>query len=139
MFFRKVTTCKFISSLCDICSADNKISRPDAGLSTLAYLTILILFMRQGERSRTPSGISRVSCFTFLAQATMDAVSFAGHITFAILAEGRPSISLIAPAFLACVVFLHEAVSIMPTNRKIFSNKIKLLASCRTHLPDSSS
>ncbi|KJA28091.1 hypothetical protein HYPSUDRAFT_34432 [Hypholoma sublateritium FD-334 SS-4] len=89
MFFRKVTTY--------------------AGLSTLAYLTILVLFMRQGERSRTPSGISRVSCFTFLAQATMDSVSFAGHITFAILAEGRPSISLIAPAFLACVVFLHEA------------------------------
>lgn len=41
----------------------------------------------------------------------MDSVSFAGHITFAILAEGRPSISLVAPAFLACVVFLHEAVS----------------------------
>ena len=40
----------------------------------------------------------------------MDSVSFAGHITFAILAEGRPSLSLIAPAFLACLVFVHEAV-----------------------------
>lgn len=41
----------------------------------------------------------------------MDSVSFAGHITFAILAEGRPSISLVAPAFLACLVFVQEAVS----------------------------
>jgi len=39
----------------------------------------------------------------------MDSVSFAGHITFAILAEGRPSLSLIVPAFLACLVFVHEA------------------------------
>ncbi|KAF8967642.1 hypothetical protein BDZ97DRAFT_1802585 [Flammula alnicola] len=88
-FFRKVTTY--------------------AGLTGIAYLTILILFSRQTERSRTPSGISRVSRWTFLAQATMDSVSFAGHITFAILAEGRPSVSLIAPAFLACIVFVHEA------------------------------
>ncbi|KAJ3503089.1 hypothetical protein NLJ89_g8591 [Agrocybe chaxingu] len=88
-FFRKVTTY--------------------AGLTAIAYLVILILFSKQAERSRTPSGISRVSRWTFLAQATMDSVSFAGHITFAILAEGRPSLSLIAPAFLACVVFTYEA------------------------------
>ena len=90
-FFRKVTTY--------------------AGFSALAYLGILILFSRQASRSRTPSGISRVSKWTFLAQATMDSVSFAGHITFAILAEGRPSLSLLAPAFLACMLFVQEAVS----------------------------
>ncbi|TEB33129.1 hypothetical protein FA13DRAFT_1627277 [Coprinellus micaceus] len=88
-FFRKVTTY--------------------AGFSALAYLSILILFSRQASRSRTPSGISRVSKWTFLAQATMDSVSFAGHITFAILAEGRPSLSLLAPAFLACMLFVQEA------------------------------
>ena len=82
----------------------------DAGLTAISYLILLILFSRQTERSRTPSGISRVSLWTFLIQATMDSVSFAGHITFAILAEGRPSLSLIAPAFLACLVFVHEAV-----------------------------
>lgn len=83
----------------------------DAGLTAISYLIMLILFSRQSERSRTPSGISRVSRWTFLVQSTMDSVSFAGHITFAILAEGRPSLSLIAPAFLACLVFIHEAVS----------------------------
>ncbi|KAJ3718919.1 hypothetical protein C8R42DRAFT_674859 [Lentinula raphanica] len=88
-FFRKVTTY--------------------AGTATIAYLTILILFTRQMARSSTPSGISRVSRYTFLVQSTIDSVSFAGHVTFAVLAEGRPSLSLIAPSFLACVVFLYEA------------------------------
>ncbi|KAG6873506.1 hypothetical protein C0995_014774 [Termitomyces sp. Mi166 len=88
-FFRKVTTY--------------------ASLSGLTYLALLVLFSRQTERSRTPSGLARVSRWTFLSQSTVDSVSFAGHITFAILAEGRPSISLVAPAFLACILFVHEA------------------------------
>ncbi|KAF8636386.1 hypothetical protein AX17_003568 [Amanita inopinata Kibby_2008] len=88
-FFRKVTTY--------------------AGTAMLLYLVMVILFTRQAKRSRTPSGISRVSRWTFLAQATIDSVSFAGHITFAILAEGRPSLSLTAPAFLACILFIYEA------------------------------
>ncbi|KAG6832663.1 hypothetical protein H0H87_000845 [Tephrocybe sp. NHM501043] len=89
-FFRKVTTY--------------------AGVSGLVYLALLILFSRQTERSRTPSGLARVSRWMFLTQSTVDSVSFAGHITFAILAEGRPSLSLVAPAFLACVLFIYEAV-----------------------------
>ena len=90
-----------------------------AGFSALAYLTILMLFSRQAERSRTPSGISRVSKWTFLSQATMDSVSFAGHITFAIMAEGRPSVSLIAPAFLACMLFVQQAVSPLRSDSSI--------------------
>ncbi|KAF8074721.1 hypothetical protein FPV67DRAFT_1665468 [Lyophyllum atratum] len=88
-FFRKVTTY--------------------AGSASLVYLIMLCLFSRQTERSRTPSGLARVSRWMFLSQATVDSVSFAGHITFAILAEGRPSLSLIAPAFLACILFVYEA------------------------------
>lgn len=63
------------------------------------------------EISRAASNISRVSRWTFFSQATMDSVSFAGHLTFAILAEGRASLSLMVPAFLVCVLFVHEAVS----------------------------
>ncbi|KAJ3730007.1 hypothetical protein DFJ43DRAFT_1132880 [Lentinula guzmanii] len=88
-FFRKVTTY--------------------AGTAAIAYLAILMLFSRQMARSSTPSGISRVSRYSFLVQSTIDSVSFAGHVTFAVLAEGRPSLSLIAPSFLACIVFLYEA------------------------------
>ncbi|KAF9054394.1 hypothetical protein BJ165DRAFT_1412859 [Panaeolus papilionaceus] len=89
MFFRKVTTY--------------------AGWTGLSYLLLLILFAQQMSISRTPSGVSRVSLFSFLSQSALDSVSFAGHITFAILAEGRPSLSLIAPAFIACILFIQEA------------------------------
>ncbi|KAL0570589.1 hypothetical protein V5O48_011372 [Marasmius crinis-equi] len=77
--------------------------------AALAYLAILIFLTRQMTRSSTPTGISRVSRWTFLTQTTIDALSFAGHITFAILTEGRPSLSLIAPGFLACITFIYEA------------------------------
>ncbi|KAG7444427.1 uncharacterized protein BT62DRAFT_987876 [Guyanagaster necrorhizus] len=88
-FFRKVTTY--------------------AGSATVIYFILLFVLARQMERSRTPSGISRVSRWTFFTQSTIDSVSFAGHITFAIIAEGRPSLSLTAPAFLACTMFVYEA------------------------------
>lgn len=83
----------------------------DAGFAAIAYLTLLVLLSRQMDRSRTPAGISRVTRWSFLTQSIVDSVSFAGHITFAILADGRPSLSLVAPAFLACVLFVNEAVS----------------------------
>ncbi|KAF9018615.1 hypothetical protein BDZ89DRAFT_1139888 [Hymenopellis radicata] len=88
-FFRKVTTY--------------------AGTASVAYFILLFLLTRQMEQSRTPAGIARVSRWLFFTQATIDSVSFAAHITFAIIAEGRPSISLTAPAFLACTMFVYEA------------------------------
>lgn len=75
------------------------------------YLVQLLLLSRQVDRSRTPAGLSRVSLWTFLTQSIVDSVSFAGHITFAIIANGRPSLSLVAPAFVACVLFAFESVS----------------------------
>jgi hypothetical protein len=83
----------------------------DGALSALAYGAALWVFVRQVARSRTPSGVSRVSRWTFLLNATIDAVCFAGHITFAILAEGRASLALMATAFLSCILFIQEAVS----------------------------
>ncbi|KAJ3571915.1 hypothetical protein NP233_g3429 [Leucocoprinus birnbaumii] len=79
------------------------------GLSALAYFIALVVFSRQVERSQTPSGITRISRWTILVNAAIDAVCFAGHITFAILAEGRASLALMATAFLSCVLFLQEA------------------------------
>ncbi|KAJ7760513.1 hypothetical protein B0H16DRAFT_1532543 [Mycena metata] len=79
-----------------------------AGTTALAYLLMLLLLSRQMQRSRTPSGITRLSFWTFLVQATVDALSFAGHTVFALVADGKPSLSLIAPAFLACVLFANE-------------------------------
>ncbi|KAJ7449681.1 hypothetical protein FB451DRAFT_1287670 [Mycena latifolia] len=80
-----------------------------AGTTAIAYLVMLILLSRQMQRSRTPSGISRISFWTFLVQSTVDSLSFAGHTVFALVADGKPSLSLIAPAFLACVLFANES------------------------------
>ncbi|KAJ7115923.1 hypothetical protein C8R44DRAFT_880324 [Mycena epipterygia] len=80
-----------------------------AGTTAIAYLVMLILLSRQMQRSRTPTGISRISFWTFLVQSTVDALSFAGHTVFALVADGKPSLSLITPAFLACVLFANEA------------------------------
>ncbi|KAK6992210.1 RING-type domain-containing protein [Favolaschia claudopus] len=80
-----------------------------AGSSAITYLTMLVLLFRQMQRSRTPSGISRLSFWTFLVQSTVDSLSFAGHTVFALVADGKPSLSLVVPAFLACVLFANEA------------------------------
>ncbi|KAF9244652.1 hypothetical protein BU15DRAFT_41826 [Melanogaster broomeanus] len=80
-----------------------------ASISAISYLILLTLLCRQIDRMQSPAALSRVSMWTFLTQAMVDAVAFAGHITFAILANGRPSMSLVAPAFLAIILFALEA------------------------------
>ncbi|KAF8433251.1 hypothetical protein L210DRAFT_3623175 [Boletus edulis BED1] len=80
-----------------------------ASVSAIVYLVLLALLTRQMDRAHSPAALARLSVWTFLTQAIVDAVAFAGHITFAILANGRPSISLVAPAFIACLLFALEA------------------------------
>ncbi|KZT21185.1 hypothetical protein NEOLEDRAFT_1074064 [Neolentinus lepideus HHB14362 ss-1] len=80
-----------------------------AGASALVYLCLLALLARQMNVSRTPTNLSRLSRWSFLTQALSDAIFFAGHITFAVVTDGQPSISLVAPAFLACLLFVYEA------------------------------
>ncbi|KAI0060229.1 hypothetical protein BV25DRAFT_1807734 [Artomyces pyxidatus] len=88
LFFRKVTTY--------------------AGFSGFLYLTLLLLLSHQMSESSTPAALARISRWTFLAQALADSISFAGHVTFAILADGRPSMALVVPAFLSCALFSYE-------------------------------
>ncbi|RPD62600.1 hypothetical protein L226DRAFT_532406 [Lentinus tigrinus ALCF2SS1-7] len=80
-----------------------------SGLSTLVNFFLLALFRRQASQSSSAAGLSRVSRYTFLLQSLIDAISFVGHITVAIIAEGRPSLSVLAPAGLACLLFIYEA------------------------------
>lgn len=80
-----------------------------AGISTIVNGLLLILLTRQISRSRSAAGLSRVSRYPFLAQSLIDAISFVGHITLAILAQGKPSITVVAPAGLACILFIYEA------------------------------
>lgn len=80
-----------------------------AGLATIVNLIMLLLHTRQVARSRTAAGLSRVSRYPFIIQSLTDAVSFVGHVTLAILAEGRTSLAVLAPAGLACILFVQEA------------------------------
>ncbi|OSD00125.1 hypothetical protein PYCCODRAFT_1453440 [Trametes coccinea BRFM310] len=80
-----------------------------SGFATLVHLVLLALFRRQAAHSSSAIGLSRVSRYTFLIQSLIDAISFIGHITLGILAEGRPSLSVLAPAGLACLLFVYEA------------------------------
>ncbi|KAI9063826.1 hypothetical protein FKP32DRAFT_1571123 [Trametes sanguinea] len=80
-----------------------------SGFATLVHLALLALFRRQAAHSSSAVGLSRVSRYTFLIQSLIDAISFIGHITLGILAEGRPSLSVLAPAGLACLLFVYEA------------------------------
>ncbi|KAF8826124.1 hypothetical protein HHX47_DHR6000661 [Lentinula edodes] len=59
----------------------------------------------EGLRSRT--FFRKVTTYGTEFHALRDFSSISIYISF--LAEGRPSLSLIAPSFLACVIFLYEA------------------------------
>ncbi|KAK7687335.1 hypothetical protein QCA50_009841 [Cerrena zonata] len=80
-----------------------------AGLSGIINAILLILLTRQTSRSHSAVGLGRVSRYPFLAQSLIDAVSFVGHLTLAILAEGRPSLAVLAPAGMSCILFVREA------------------------------
>lgn len=128
----------------------------DAGISTIVYLILLVLLSRQVARSSSAAGLSRVSRYTFLVQSLVDAISFVGvgdhsfsgfkcvwtyiasqHITLAILADGRPSLAVLAPGGLACMLFIYEAVSSsMPIGMQLL--KDTALAICCSHRPDPS-
>lgn len=107
-FFRKVTTCEFQAITCKTRAQQR---HADAGSAALVYTLLLFALLHQMSASRTPAGLARLSRWTFLIQSGTDAVAFAGHITFAVLASGRPSIALLVPAFFACILFIYEAVS----------------------------
>ncbi|KAI0083737.1 hypothetical protein BDY19DRAFT_975766 [Irpex rosettiformis] len=79
------------------------------GLSAFVNMFILWLLLRQISLSRSAAGLSRVSRYPFIIQSMIDAMSFIGHVTIAILSEGRTSVAVLAPAGIACVLFVYEA------------------------------
>ncbi|KAI0069873.1 hypothetical protein K474DRAFT_1746897, partial [Panus rudis PR-1116 ss-1] len=83
-----------------------------AGFAAIANAILLVLLTGQVTRSSSAVGLARVSRHPFLAQSLIDAVSFVGHITLGILADGRPSIAVLAPAGFACLLFVREAASL---------------------------
>ena len=54
----------------------SKMKVVDAGWSSIIYLVMLLLLSRQITASRTPAGVSRLSRWTFFAQALIDTITF---------------------------------------------------------------
>lgn len=50
----------------------------DSFIAALVYVMLLVLFIRQNGVSQTPSGVSRLSRWTFLTQAAADSIAFVG-------------------------------------------------------------
>jgi transmembrane E3 ubiquitin-protein ligase len=74
IFFRKVTSCTSTPWFCSIVC----LSFTDAGFAGLVYLVMLLLLSHQMSESRTPATLSRISRWSFIAQALADAIAFAG-------------------------------------------------------------
>ncbi len=77
IFFRKVTSCA--SSLCfdPASSADLQFFFLDAGFAGIVYLVMLLLLSQQMSESRSPAALSRISRWSFIAQALTDSIAFA--------------------------------------------------------------
>ena len=99
----------------------------DAGWSSVIYLVMLFLLSRQITVSRTPAAISRLSRWTFFAQALIDTLTFvivgllkyrsfrltlgtSQLITLAVAVDTRASTPLVAPAALAVILLVYEMV-----------------------------
>jgi hypothetical protein len=49
----------------------------DAGFAALVYLVMLLLLSQQMSESRSPAALSRISRWSFIAQALADSIAFA--------------------------------------------------------------
>ncbi len=49
----------------------------DAGFAGLVYLVMLLLLSQQMSESRSPATLSRISRWSFIAQALTDSIAFA--------------------------------------------------------------
>lgn len=49
----------------------------DAGFAGIVYLVMLLLLSQQMSESRSPAALSRISRWSFIAQALTDSIAFA--------------------------------------------------------------
>lgn len=93
--FHKITICTYTVHLTEPLYLIQSLAV--GGISTLVNAILLWLLVRQAARSRSASGLSRVSRYPFVIQSLIDAVSFAGvRTTFSF------SSRLVYQPFVAC-------------------------------------
>ncbi|KAL7413322.1 hypothetical protein BDY24DRAFT_441567 [Mrakia frigida] len=82
-----------------------KMSTDYSFLSLLASFTTVVLLVRQMERTRTPSQLSKVALPTIAMQIVLDGWSFAAHLLVGIVIDNESSLALIAPGFVSGIGF----------------------------------
>lgn len=77
IFFRKVTACASRLWFDPASSTELFFFWLDAGFAGLVYLVMLLLLSQQMSESRSPAALSRISRWSFIAQALADSIAFA--------------------------------------------------------------
>lgn len=77
IFFRKVTSCASRLQFYPPSSTDFYVCLLDAGFAAVVYLVMLLLLSQQMSESRSPAALSRISRWSFIAQALADSIAFA--------------------------------------------------------------
>ncbi|KZV98735.1 hypothetical protein EXIGLDRAFT_727063 [Exidia glandulosa HHB12029] len=79
-----------------------------AGVAALVYFALLVALVREIGRCQTPAMLSRIGRGMLIVQMCLDAFAFTAHMTFAIVADNRASLPLIAPGFIACILLMFQ-------------------------------
>lgn len=106
-FWRKTVHCK--------CRRRGLLTQ-DATFATLSQLLVLLLLVRQMERTRTPSTLAKVSLWTIVLISASDSAIFSGHIILGLFADNKTSLPLLIPGFMA----LCTAIVFGPVRDELF-------------------
>ncbi|WWC98821.1 hypothetical protein V866_005714 [Kwoniella sp. B9012] len=71
-----------------------------AAYATISQLIVLLLLVRQMERTRTPSSLSKVSVYTIVIMSITDSWVFSAHVVVGIMSDNKASLPMLVPGFL---------------------------------------
>lgn len=72
-----------------------------SAFATLSQVIVLLLLVKQMERTRTPSTLAKVSLWTIIMISMSESAIFSGHLVLGLLADNKTSLPLLIPCFLA--------------------------------------
>ncbi|WRT70497.1 uncharacterized protein IL334_007495 [Kwoniella shivajii] len=71
-----------------------------AAFATLSQLLVLLLLVRQMERTRTPSTLAKVSLYTIIIMSITDSWVFSAHVVVGIMSDNKSSLPMLVPGFM---------------------------------------
>ncbi|WVW81137.1 hypothetical protein I302_103128 [Kwoniella bestiolae CBS 10118] len=71
-----------------------------AAYATISQLIVLLLLVRQMEKTRTPSSLSKVSVYTIVIMSITDSWVFSAHVVVGIMSDNKASLPMLVPGFM---------------------------------------